>query len=173
MRQVLRFAAGAAIALAIWWYATPAYDAFLCSALHVIGVAAAPFGRAVRVTRADAWVQVSADQLTYNVILFGGLVAAMPPRRVWRGVAAFLVLSLFHAIALFTAIESTFESRAGPYRDFWTSAEFIYRIGGMFAIAFVCWYAATWTGARESRPETPPAPGRRARARRKARGSRR
>ena len=182
MLRVLRFIAGAAVAIAIWWYATAPYDALLCSALRLAGVAAEPIGRAVAVTRTGApSIQVPADQLTYNIILFAGLVAAMPPR-LWRGIVAFLVLCIFHAIALYTTIESTYALRAGAYseshysslaQDFWNSADFIYRIGGMFAVAFVCWYAATRIGARGSRQETSPGSAKHAPARRKAPGSRR
>jgi hypothetical protein len=181
MRRVFSFIAGAAVAIAIWWYATPAYDAVLCSALRFSGIAAEPLGRAVTVTRAGApSIQVAADQLTYNIILFAGLVAAMPPR-IWRGIVAFIVLCIVHAIALYTTIEATYALRAGAYseshysslaQDFWNSADFLYRIGGMFALAFVCWYAAT-PGARELRWETSPGSGRRAPANRTARASRR
>lgn len=125
---------------------------------------AEPAGVAIRVTRVDApSIQVPADQLTYNIILFAGLMAAAPPRRLWRGLAAFAVLVIFHGLAIATTIEATYATRAGAWsnahyspaaQDFWNSIAFIYRLGGMFAIAFVCWYAATWSGARESRSET-------------------
>lgn len=180
MLRALRFAAGAAVAMAIWWYATPAYNALLCSVLRAAGVAATPAARAIAVTRAGApSIQVPADQLTYNIILFAGLVAAIPPR-LWKGMLAFLALCAVHAIALYTTIESTYALRAGAYSDahysplaqnLWNAADFIYRIGGMFAIAFVCWYVAT--GARGPRPETSPARSPREPARRKARASRR
>jgi hypothetical protein len=182
MLRVLRFIAGAVVAIAIWWYATPAYDALLCRALHLVGVVAEPLGRAVTVSRVGALpIHVPADQLTYNFILFAGLVTAMPPR-VWRGIVAFLVLCVVHAIALYTTIEATYALHLGAYseshysslaQDFWKSAEFIYRIGGMFAISFVCWYAATRIGARESQRETSTESARRAPARRKARAARR
>ena len=168
MLRVLRFAAGAVVAIAIWWFATPAYNAILCSTLRFAGVAAVPVARAVAVTRTGApSIQVPADQLTYNVILFAGLVAAIPPR-IWKGILAFVALCIVHVIALYTTIASTWAQAAG---GFWKIAEFIYRIGGMFAIAFVCWYAAI--GARGLQPETSPAPGRRAPGRRRARASRR
>jgi hypothetical protein len=182
MLRVLRFIAGAAVGIAIWWYATPAYNALLCSALHLVGVAAEPLGRTVTVTRTGTLpIHVPADQLTYNFILFAGLVAAQPPR-IWRGLIAFLALCIVHAMALYTTIEATYALHAGAYseshysplaQDFWKSAEFIYRIGGMFAISFVCWYAATRIGARESQRETSRESARRAPARRKAPKARR
>lgn len=182
MRRLLRFVAGAAVAIAIWWYATPSYDALLCSVLAAFGVSAEAAGRLVNVTRDGApSIRVPADQLTYNIILFAGLLTALPPRRLWRAIVALIALLAMHAVALYTTIQATYALRAGAYsdahysslaQDFWNSADFIYRIGGMFAIAFVCWYAATPSDrARESRPETSKAPARRERARRRARES--
>lgn len=169
MLRALKFALGAAAAIAIWWYATPAYNALLCTALRYAGIAATPVARAVAVTRVGGpSIQVPADQLTYNIILFAGLVAAMPPR-IWRGLVALLAICVIHLLALYTTIESTYSKP----QNFWTITEFIYRIGGMFAIAFVCWYAATFSGARELQRETSPGSARRAPARRKARAPRR
>jgi len=133
MLRLLRFVAGAAVATAIWWYGTPAYDSLLARAI--------PFAhaenRVVNVTPPNGpSARIPADQLTYNVILFGGLIAASPPRRVWRGLLALIVLLAFHVVALYLSIQSTYSTIPG----FWTSVDFIYRIGGMFAIAFVCWY---------------------------------
>ena len=134
MLRALRFIGGATVGIAIWWYATPAYDGLLSAALHLVGVAAEPVGRTVTVTRIGTLpIHVPADQLTYNFILFAGLLAAMPPR-VWRGIVAFLALCVAHAIALYTTIEATYALQAGAYseahysplaQDFWKSAEFI------------------------------------------------
>ena len=184
MRRLLRFIGGAAVAMAIWWYATPPYDALLCRVLHWFGVAAEAAGRVVNVTRsAGPSIRVPADQLTDNIVLFAGLVAALPPRRLWRALIALMALLVIHVAALYTTIEATYALRAGAYsdahysplaQDFWNSADFIYRIGGMFAIAFVCWYAATAPDrARESRPETSKARPPRERGRHRARESRR
>jgi len=43
--RALRFIAGAAAGLAIWWYATPAYNDPLCRLLHLFGFFLAPAGR--------------------------------------------------------------------------------------------------------------------------------
>jgi hypothetical protein len=169
--RALSFAAGAAIALIVWWYATPAYDGLLCRALHYAGVSAQPVDRFVEVTRLNASrARVAADQLTYNVILFGGLLAAIPPKRIERGLLAFLALVVTHIAALYVSIQATWATEM----SFWKSVEFIYRIGGMFAIAFVCWYATTPSDrARESQRGTSKAPVRRGPGSRPARGSRR
>lgn len=168
--RALRFAAGAAVALIAWWYATPVYDALLCRALHYVGISAQPLDRFVEVTRLDAArARVAADQLTYNVILFGGLLAAIPPKRIERGVLALLALVVTHLLALYVSIQATWAAQMG----FWKAVEFIYRIGGMFAIAFVCWYATTPADrARESQRGTSKGSARRGSGSRPARGSR-
>ncbi len=182
MRPLLKFIAGAVVAMAIWWFVTPSYDALLCSVLQRVGVSATAAGRAVNVTRAGGpSIRVPADQLTYNIILFAGLLAAVPPRRAWRAVAALVAVLAFHTVALYTTVQATYAVRAGPYsdahystlaQDFWNSTDFIYRIGGMFAIAFVAWYAATASDrARESPPEASKAGPRRAPASRRDRSS--
>ena len=142
------FIAGAAAAGAIWWYATPAYNDALCRLLHVFGLFVTPHGREIIAMRAgftDA--HVPADQLTYNVILFAGLVGARTPR-VFGAIVATLVLLAFHPVALAIDVEATFTKS-----DVWMALDFLYRIGGMFAIAFVCWYAAT-TPVRAPQPGT-------------------
>lgn len=168
LRTALRFIAGAAAGIAIWWYATPAYNEWLAAAARVelrwdkriTGAAIEPRDRAivVRPGTAAPGIEIPADQLTYNIVLFAGLIAAIPPRRIWRGLAALIVLLAFHAIAAAITIESTYATRAGAWseahyipiaQNFWSSLDFMYRLGGMFAVAFVCWYAATWSPARE------------------------
>lgn len=184
MLRALRFVAGAAVGLAVWWYATPAYDRFLCAALRVAGMRAEAFGRMVRATRVDApFAQLPADQLTYNMILFAGLIAAATPRRVWRAIAALLALVATHVLALAVTIQNAYVNHSGKWgdthysdfaHDFWEAAEYIYRIGGMFAIAFVCWYlAATWAAAPGRRRESSRKSERDGRGRRRAPGSRR
>ncbi|HSP14576.1 MAG TPA: hypothetical protein VLV78_07485 [Thermoanaerobaculia bacterium] len=161
--RALRFVMGAAVAFAIWWYATPAYDDLLCELLQQFGVHAVAVDRIVRVARIGAPdIQVPADQLTYNFVLFIALAAAVPTRKVWRLLVALIVLLAIHPFALAVTIETTWATRAGPWsaahyssleQQFWTSIDFLYRLGGMFGIAFVCWYSATY-GAREPQPGT-------------------
>lgn len=177
LRAALSFIAGAAVALALWWYATPAYNVLLTRIVRH----AEPSGRFIKVAYPGApEIQIPADQLTYNIVLFAGLVAAAPPRRLERLLIAIVVLLAFHVLALLTSIEATYATRAGPFsrtnyspleQDFWTSIDFLYRIGGLFAIAFVCWYAAI--GARAPQPGTSKRPGRDGQARRRTAASRR
>lgn len=160
MPRALRFVIAAAIAFAIWWYATPAYNELLCRILQRLGVFVEPAGRAIRAMRAGASnAQIPADQMTYNIILFAGLVAAVPPR-IWKVIIATIILVAFHIAAIAVNIEYTYVKSG-----LWMSLDFLYRIGGMFAIAFVCWYAATTPAAPGPRPETPRKSGRAGRAR--------
>jgi len=145
--RALRFIAGAAAGLAIWWYATPAYNDLLCRLLHLFGFFLAPAGRDITAMRAGFTnAHIPADQLTYNVVIFAGLVAAAPPR-ILRAIAATIVVLALHAVFLAVTIEAAFTKN-----EIWIAIDYIYRIGGMFAIAFVCWYAAT--PARGPRPGT-------------------
>jgi hypothetical protein len=147
--RALRFVIGAAIAFAIWWYATPAYNDLLCRILRIFGTLVAANGRTVDAMHAGfANAHIPADQLTYNVVLFTGLVAAKPPR-VFATIVATLVLLAIHPFALWIDIEAVFTKD-----DLWIALDFLYRIGGMFAIAFACWYAST-TPFRELQPGRP------------------
>jgi hypothetical protein len=182
-RTALRFLAGAAVATAIWWYATPAYNQWLSTASLVAlqwderlaGAVIEPRDRAISVRSGTSTpsIEVPADQLTYNIVLFAGLLVAAPPRRLWRTIVALAVLLAFHIVAVVMTIEATYAMQGGDWstahyssiaRDFWHSVDFIYRLGGMFAVAFVCWYAATWSRAREPQQES---------SRKSARGERR
>ena len=134
--RALRFIAGAAVAFAIWWYATPAYNSLLCDLLRQFGMRAVAVDRAVRVTRPDTReAQVPADQLTYNFVLFIALASAMPTRAVWRLIVALFVVLAIHPVAIAVSVERTFN----PQSPFWMTLDFLYRLGGMFAIAFVAW----------------------------------
>jgi hypothetical protein len=148
--RALRFIAGAAIAFAIWWYATPAYNDFLCRVLHIFGMFVEAAGRSITAMRAGfTSAHISADQLTYNVVLFAGLVAARPPR-ILRLIAATTILLAIHPLAVAVNVEAAFTKN-----EFWIALDFLYRIGGMFAIAFACWYAATAPAAAPApRPGT-------------------
>lgn len=159
--RALRFIAGAAAGVAIWWYATPFYNDLLCRLLRIFGVFVAADGRSVEAMRAGFTnAHVPADQLTYNIILFVGLVAARPPR-ILATIVTTIALLAIHPIALAIDIEAVF-TKDQP----WVALDFLYRIGGMFAIAFALWYAAT--PAPELRPETSRKPGKAGRGRRRA-----
>lgn len=154
--RALRFLAGGAAGLLLWIYATPAYDAALSAAASVLlradsrlrPVTAVANGRVVNVRSARPAV-IPADQLTYNVILLAALFAMRRPS--WRAVAiSAAVLVVTHVLALVVAIESTYATRMGEWsashyglleQHLWLDTEFFYRLAGMFAIAFACWWA--------------------------------
>lgn len=145
----------------LWWLATPPYDAALSAGAELLLRADARLepvtlvanGRIVNV-RTNLPAVIPADQLTYNVVLFAALAAMRPMTK--RGFAiAVAVLALTHLIALVVAVESTYATRMGEWsadhyslteQRLWLDAEFFYRLAGMFAIAFGCW----WAGLRET-----------------------
>lgn len=161
LRSALRFAAGAAIAVALWVWTVPAYNAILAvgaeplmridARLRKGEVLAA--GRHVNARGSDAQpdlprVIVPADQLTYNFILMAGLFA-MEPKSVRRLPLALAILFATHVLALVVSIESTYATKLGPWseshygpleQDIWTATEYAYRLAGMFGIAFGLWW---------------------------------
>jgi hypothetical protein len=159
--RALRFAAGGAAALVLWWFATPMYDSALSAAAEVLLRADARLrpvtlvanNRIVNVRTSVPGV-IPADQLTYNVVLFAALCAMRPPTR-RAALIAVAVLVVTHVLAVVVAVESTYATRMGDWsadryslteQRLWLDAEFFYRIAGMFAIAFGCW----WAGLREA-----------------------
>lgn len=165
LRSALRFAAGAAVATALWLYATPLYN-------RVIAEIAQPIMRidprlrnaeiivAERrlIARGNAdqphlpGVVVPVEELTYNVILLAGLFATNPAPFRDRTMKLFayslLILFATHVLATVISIEATYVTQtawgATAYSTmesgFWRGAEFAYRLAGMFAIAFGCWW---------------------------------
>jgi hypothetical protein len=183
LRSALRFFAGAALGLIVWWYGTPAYNAALAKAATIIRVdhrfadaRITPVGRAVEVFPPGAPSRsLPADQLTYNIILLAGLFATN--RRFFRDrnmrnfAIAIGVLVLSHWLALITTIQADYAQRLGDWseqhygnieRFIWAECEYFYRLVGMFGIAFACW----WISSAESAPAAgrsrgsrkPPAP---------------
>src|SRR3954453_7711287 len=103
MRNVLRFLAGAIAGALLWWYAAPAYDAFVAAAAEPILRLDARFhdadtaerGRWVIVRSASGkfgMATLPADQMTYNVILFIALLATVRRPRWGRVAVAVAVL---------------------------------------------------------------------------------
>ena len=176
MRSVLRFIAGAVVGGFLWFYATPAYDAFLGRAAAVLlrldhrlsGTVAERDGENLRVRNPEnlafPTVTIPADQLTYNLILFIGLMAARPGT-LRRSALAVLILVATHILAVTASIESTYATKLGAWsdahygggqQDFWTATEYLYRLAGMFAIAFTVWWVSI--GAPSLIQESPAKP---------------
>ncbi|HXA16549.1 MAG TPA: hypothetical protein VN380_06130 [Thermoanaerobaculia bacterium] len=162
--RALRFLAGLALGVWIWWAATPAYNYLLAPAtqllLHADGRLAAavllPQERKVFVTSATPLptATMPADQITYNIILLLALFASND--RPWRlanvrGLAmALLILFVSHCVGLLISIESTYAIRQGAWSDqhygeaaasFWLTTELVFRIVGMFGVVFASWWA--------------------------------
>ena len=176
MRSAAKFILGSVLGGLLWFYATPAYEEFLCRAVTPLlhadyrlpGTIAERDDRKVLVRSVTNLsfpnIQIPADELTYNVILFAGLLAmrrgSMP-----RTALAVLGFVATHVIALLLSIEATYSGRMGAWsnrhyggheQDFWTAAEYLYRLAGMFAIAFAAWWLSV---GNDLMPLPQPAPG--------------
>jgi hypothetical protein len=162
--RALRFLAGLALGVWVWWAATPAYNYVLAPStqllLHVdrrlADAVLVPQDRKIFITSATPLptATMPADQLTYNVILLLALFAMN--ERPWRlanirGLAiALAILFVSHCIGLIISIESTYAMRQGVWSDqhygdaaanFWLTAELVFRIVGMFGVVFASWWA--------------------------------
>jgi hypothetical protein len=162
--RALRFLAGLALGVWIWWAATPAYNHLLAPATQLLlhadrRLAAAellPQERNVFVTSSTPLptATMPADQISYNIILLLALFASND--RPWglanvRGLAiALLILFVSHCIGLLISIESTYAVRQGAWSDqhygetaasFWLTTELVFRIVGMFGVVFASWWA--------------------------------
>lgn len=162
--RALRFLAGLALGVWVWWAATPAYNYLLAPATQLLlhadrRLAAAellPQERSVFVTSSTPLptATMPADQITYNIILLLALFASND--RPWRlanvrGLAiALLILFLSHCLGLLISIESTYAVRQGAWSDqhygegaasFWLTTELVFRIVGMFGVVFASWWA--------------------------------
>ena len=159
--RVLRFVVGFAVAAAVWYNLTPAYDRLIAAAatpllkidprFRAAHLAAA--GRIIKVTGGVPAADIPADELTYNVILLVALFASNRRPLRDRNVVAFLVSNLIvvalHVIAVLLSVESTYAVRMGAWSEahygaagyyFWLYAEIFYRLVGMFGAVFVCWW---------------------------------
>jgi len=162
--RALRFLAGLAIGVWIWWAATPAYNRLLAPATQLLlhadrRLAAAellPQERNVFVTSSTPLptATMPADQITYNIILLLALFASND--RPWRlanvrGLAiALVILFVSHCVGLLISIESTYAVRQGAWSEqhygdaaanFWLTIELVFRIVGMFGVVFASWWA--------------------------------
>lgn len=162
--RALRFLAGLALGVWIWWAATPAYNHVLAPATQLLlhadrrlaDAVLVPQERKIFITSSTPLptATMPADQLTYNIILLLALFAMND--RPWRltnirGLAiALVILFLSHCIGLIISIESTYAMRQGAWSEqhygdaaanYWLTAELVFRIVGMFGVVFASWWA--------------------------------
>jgi len=150
---------GAAAGFLFWWYASLFYNGALSFAAErllqldhrLCGAHLIADGREVDVSPRLCVVPtaiIPADQLTYNIILFAALFA-MRFRSVQTFLASLFALVVTHVLSLALSVESTYAGRLGEWsnrhyrgfeQDFWTGAEFWWRLAGMFAFVFICWW---------------------------------
>lgn len=165
-RSALRFIAGAIVAIAVYVLLTPAYNVVLAVAaqplvridshlrhLELRAEERRIEGRGDEVRPDMPRAVIPADQLTYNIVLFAGLFATnrnvFRDRALRRLLIALLVLFATHVLAVVLSVESTYAAHIGEWsernysdglQDFWSAAEYSYRLAGMFGIAFACWW---------------------------------
>src|SRR5438445_8596263 len=162
--RALRFLAGLALGVWIWWVAMPAYNHVLAPATQLLlhadrrlaDAVLVPQERKIFVTSATPLptATMPADQLTYNIILLLALFAMND--KPWRlanvrGLAiALVILFVSHCIGLIISTESTYAMRQGVWSEqhygdaaanFWLTAELVFRIVGMFGVVFASWWA--------------------------------
>jgi len=161
-RNALRFLAGALAGALLWWFAAPAYDAFVGKAAEPLlrldkrfrDVDTAERGRWVIVRSAGGRFglgELPADQMTYNVILFIALMATVRRPRWRRVLAAVAVLFLSHVITFAIGTESLYANGRDPAStaaNVWMMANLFLRVVGMLAVAFGCWWWVRAGGRR-------------------------
>ena len=175
--RALRFLIAAAVATFLWIAGTPFYNSVLAVASQpllwvdgrVRGAEVRGFGDRIHArggeTRPEVpRVIIPAGELTYNIILFAGLFATNrdPFRnRGWRRLLiALAILFATHVLAVAVSLESTYATKLGAWsesnysdglQDFWSAAEYAYRLAGMFGIAFACWWLSVPAEVRRDR----------------------
>jgi hypothetical protein len=166
--RALRFLAGLALGVWMWWAVTPAYNYVLAPSTQVLlhadrrlaDAVLLPQERKVFVTSATPLptATMPADQLTYNIILLLALFASN--ERAWslvnlRGLAiAIVILFVSHCVGLVISIESTYAIHQGAWSEqhyseaagnFWLTTELVFRIVGMFGVVFASWWALSYS----------------------------
>ena len=173
----LRFFLGALVAFLVWWYATLFYDGALAFAAERIlqfdqrlcNAHLVADERKVDVTPhlcVAPKATIPADQLTYNMILFGALFA-MRFRSFQSFFAALFALVVSHILSLALSVEATYAARFGAWSerhygglesDLWVGAEFWWRIVGMLALVFVMWWLTLGPIFQPAREKAAPRP---------------
>ena len=157
--RALRLIAGAAAGFLIWWYGALFYDGLLsagaeqllsfdqrlCKA-HLVADR-----RSIEVTPhlcVAPKATIPADQLTYNFILLAALFA-MSFRSAQSLLVSISIVAVTHVLSLVVAVEAAYAGRMGTWSERhystleandWVAADFWWRLVGMFAIVFVCWW---------------------------------
>ncbi len=178
LRNALRFSAGLLLGAALWWYATPAYNRFLAFAAQPL-VHLDPRYAQASLAGSGRWIQVSgpsipparipADQYTASLVLLMALFAMRRDLFHDRGLRSFslslLVVVAMHVVAVVVGTEATYAVRlpewgdrhySGVAQDLWQAAEFVYRIGAMFAIPFACYWVSSQETAVDARNKIAP-----------------
>jgi hypothetical protein len=166
LRRLLKFTAGLAIGVFVWWWTVPVYLELLAREGVIVradsryrDMEMITRGRSLFVRSATGVfpsVTIPGDELTYNVILLFALFAMNPSplsgRNLRRFAISMLVLLALHPIGLLITVESTYASRVGKwsetqYGNFaanaWLILEMFWRLVGMFGVAFACWWATS------------------------------
>lgn len=161
--RALRFLAGLALGVWLWWAAVPSYNHLLAPASQLLLYAdrrlkdavLVPQERNVFVTSSTPLptATMPADQLSYTIILLLALFASND--RPWRLtnlrglLIASVILFASQCAGLVIAIESTYAVRQGVWSEqhygdaaasFWLMAELVFRIVGMFGVVFASWW---------------------------------
>src|SRR5688572_11154193 len=158
LRSALRFIAGAIVGAFLFVWAGDAYHAVLARVTEpVVNIDSRLRHAEVRATGGTAVsrgddeepslprILIPVDQLTYNVVLLFGLFATNAAfwrrKALARFAAALLALFIVHVFALAVSIEATYAARVPGWsdahyspvgQDFWSAAEYAYRLAGMF-----------------------------------------
>ena len=163
-RTLLRFLAGAAVGAVVWWYLTPGYNEVVARpCVRVLRFD--PRLRDIKTAPEQRWLQfrsasgrfppvkIPADQLTYNLILYAGLVAT--ERRMFRDrhvlmiLIGIVVLFVVHIAAFAVVTESSYATVLGEWSEshygeleanVWVALQMFYRLVAMFAIPFALWW---------------------------------
>ena len=165
--RALRFFVGAVAGFLVWWYASLFYNGTLSFAAErllqldhrLCGPHLVADDRKVDVSPRDCVVPLAtipADQLTYNMILFAALFA-MRFRSATSFIASLIALIVTHTLSLALSVESTYSRILKSYSpmesNIWTGAEFWWRLAGMFAFVFVCWWLTLSAAESSPRPK--------------------
>ena len=156
--KTVRFVLGFVAGTLVWWYGTPVYNDVLARAAEPL-VRLDPrlthamldgAGRVITITGVTE-ARIPADQLTYNIILFAALFATIRGsvrKRLFVALTlSVVVLFATHTLAVVATTIATYarhmtDRYSELQRDFWIAAEYVYRLAGMFGIAFACWWVA-------------------------------